>query len=343
MGACTPWLEGSDLQAASHARVENATTSPGLGLQVCKVDETAVLASHRAVLVQLAVPPAASSGTPGEIRTASVLQRLGFCVHQLSRKRCVTCNRPRSTAFMYTALVPRSVLLQKCAAYIKGLNAFGFQITFGPCSLKSKVSSRTKLPLGVKHVCFVLFNFCLRFCLAFVVHLAPARSDCLYLCSMAKETGLVGQGHTCANKDIALPECFRASNWNKGWVGEIFSDIVKETAVNVVALTAANFSASSAHVSTDDFSRCIWEVKEGKVDVCVGEIWETESRRRFTSFSSALDVDVFKIVTKTSTRPFRAVQLLNFSKPFEWQLWLVTCTMVVFGGIRRRLAFSLQS
>ena len=192
-------------------------------------------------------------------------------------------------------------------------------------------------------VCFVLFFSACSSAWNLVAHLVPAPSDRLHLCRMAKETGLVGQGHTCANKDIALPECFRASNWNKGWVGEIFSDIVKETAVNVVALTAANFSASSAHVSTDDFSRCIWEVKEGKVDVCVGDIWETEPRRRFTSFSSALDVDVFKIVTKTSTRPFRAVQLLNFSKPFEWQLWLVTCTMVVFGGICRRLAFSLPS
>ena len=105
-----------------------------------------------------------------------------------------------------------------------------------------------------------------------------------------RKASLRGVEHDCASTPKAQPECFIAANWDKGWVGELFYDIAKETGGQVVAMTQANFSSSSAHLSADVLTRCAWETMQGLVDVCVADAWETDERRTLASFTSPMDV-----------------------------------------------------
>ena len=50
-------------------------------------------------------------------------------------------------------------------------------------------------------------------------------------------------------------------------------EILSNLGADVVALTRANFTAESKAVykGASSFTRCVWEVKLGHVDLCVGE------------------------------------------------------------------------
>ena len=48
---------------------------------------------------------------------------------------------------------------------------------------------------------------------------------------------LKGIPHDCASSSRAVPQCFQAEHWDKGWIGELFFDIVHETGGEVVAMT----------------------------------------------------------------------------------------------------------
>lgn len=48
---------------------------------------------------------------------------------------------------------------------------------------------------------------------------------------------LRGIPHDCASSSRAVPQCFQAEHWDKGWIGELFFDIVQETGGEVVAMT----------------------------------------------------------------------------------------------------------
>ena len=144
---------------------------------------------------------------------------------------------------------------------------------------------------------------------------------------------LEGLPYDCASRVWAVPQCFRAQNWDKGWVGELFFDIVQETGGVVVAMTAVNFSSSTAHAAADELTRCAWEVQLGLVDVCVADVWETDARRMVSTFTSPIDVDIFKLVTKSADTTFKTEQLLDFAKPFELNVWLVAMGTLVLGGL----------
>lgn len=69
--------------------------------------------------------------------------------------------------------------------------------------------------------------------------------------------------------------------------------ILTSLGVNIVAMTRANFSAESAaqYTGVSSFTRCVYEVKVGKVDLCVGDFWEMPERRRLAPFTSSVALD----------------------------------------------------
>ena len=83
----------------------------------------------------------------------------------------------------------------------------------------------------------------------------------------------------------------------------------------------------------DALTRCAREVQMGMVDVCVAHMWETDARRSFTTFTSPIHIDVFRLVTKTHDVGFERERLIDFAKPFELNVWLVVIGTVVLGGI----------
>ena len=87
------------------------------------------------------------------------------------------------------------------------------------------------------------------------------------------------------------------------------------------------------HASGDALLRCAWEVQLGLVDVCVGDVWETDARRIVSPFTSPIDVDIFKFVTSSRDTKFVKEQLLDFAKPFELNVWLVTIGTAALGGL----------
>jgi hypothetical protein len=45
------------------------------------------------------------------------------------------------------------------------------------------------------------------------------------------------------------------------------------------------------------FTRCVYEIVYDKVDICIGDFWETTERRKLSSFTSALMQDTFRLIT----------------------------------------------
>ena len=70
--------------------------------------------------------------------------------------------------------------------------------------------------------------------------------------------------------------------------------------------------------------RCVWEVVLGKVDLCVGDFWETTERRQLSTMTASLDIDVFSLVANSDTLPktveyfFAAIFL-----PFDNYVWML--------------------
>jgi hypothetical protein len=135
-------------------------------------------------------------------------------------------------------------------------------------------------------------------------------------------------GTTCDNEKTAVPECFVFENWNGGWVGAYMNQVLLDLGVNVIALTKANFSAEARNVSTaSSFTRCVWDVKFGKVDLCVGDFWETPERRNLTPFTAPIDSDFFTLYTTLNASavkpPFDPQMFLSIFKPFDNSVWLL--------------------
>jgi hypothetical protein len=105
--------------------------------------------------------------------------------------------------------------------------------------------------------------------------------------------------------------------------------------VNVVVLTKANFSAAAmAAPTSSSFTRCVWDVKYGNVDLCIGDFWSTPERRNLSSFTTAIDSDSFNLFTTLNTSaippPFDPQQFLAIFAPFDNSVWtLCVITMLL--------------
>lgn len=104
--------------------------------------------------------------------------------------------------------------------------------------------------------------------------------------------------------------------------------------MNVTALTKANFSheVSEYYKGGSSYTKCVWEVYLGNVDLCVGDFWETDERRRIAMFTSALDSDYFKLGTMP-TGPVDSLNILGIFKPFHADLWILNVFMIVISGV----------
>eukprot|EP00286_Rhodomonas_abbreviata_P025844 CAMPEP_0181313226 /NCGR_PEP_ID=MMETSP1101-20121128/14134_1 /TAXON_ID=46948 /ORGANISM="Rhodomonas abbreviata, Strain Caron Lab Isolate" /LENGTH=494 /DNA_ID=CAMNT_0023420163 /DNA_START=273 /DNA_END=1753 /DNA_ORIENTATION=+ len=147
-----------------------------------------------------------------------------------------------------------------------------------------------------------------------------------------------GIEYNCDDPKLAVPECFVAANWNGGWVGEMTHKILTSLGVNVIALTRANFSQEVFQVyeGSSSFTRCVYEVRLENVDLCVGDFWETNERRRVSPFTSAFDLDTMTLLTMpagTVSDKFDPVKFLDIFRPFKAEVWALLLGMMVFGGV----------
>jgi len=151
--------------------------------------------------------------------------------------------------------------------------------------------------------------------------------------SKATEIGMMDWN--CDDPEKSLPECFVGTNWNDGWVGELTFRIFTSLGVDVVAMTRANFSEESAlaYTGVSSFTRCVWEVQLGKVDICVGDFWEMPARRRLAPFTSVMALDSMFLVTRNlGAKPFDASNLVSWAKPFTSDVWgVVIGAFLIFG------------
>ena len=141
-------------------------------------------------------------------------------------------------------------------------------------------------------------------------------------------------GTTCDSAATAVPECFVFDNWNGGWVGAFMHQALTDLGVNVVAMTKANFSAAAKKISTpSSFTRCVWDVKFGNADLCVGDFWETPERRNLTAFTAAIDSDAFVLYTtlnqSATLPPFNPNMFLAIFAPFDNSVWLLCGVTIV--------------
>lgn len=150
-----------------------------------------------------------------------------------------------------------------------------------------------------------------------------------------------GRDYSCDDIRLAVPECFIARNWDQGWVGELFATITNNLGANVVAMTRANFTAASSQIykGASSYTRCVWEVNRGMVDICIGDFWETNERRGIAPFSSSFDLDTMRLLTMPVGGPgggassFEAKQLLDIFRPFATGVWGLMVAMFVFAGV----------
>eukprot|EP00286_Rhodomonas_abbreviata_P023536 CAMPEP_0181311544 /NCGR_PEP_ID=MMETSP1101-20121128/13196_1 /TAXON_ID=46948 /ORGANISM="Rhodomonas abbreviata, Strain Caron Lab Isolate" /LENGTH=668 /DNA_ID=CAMNT_0023418287 /DNA_START=84 /DNA_END=2090 /DNA_ORIENTATION=- len=146
----------------------------------------------------------------------------------------------------------------------------------------------------------------------------------------ARELGI---DYSCNDPALALPECFDAKLWNSGWVGALASTIFANLGVEVIAMTHANFSLNSAAVYSggSSYTRCVWEVRLGMADICVGDFWETNERRMVAPFTSSFDLDTMRLVTMPGgSSGFDPKNLLGIFKPLQPTVWAVTVAMFFF-------------
>ena len=133
-------------------------------------------------------------------------------------------------------------------------------------------------------------------------------------------------GVTCDSNRTAVAECFRFENWNGGWIGAFMNKALSDLGVNVIAMTKANFSYAAMTADTDDKMRCIWEVKLGNADMCVGDFWSTPSGRNLTAFTTMIDSDILTLYTTlrpASNSPYFPYRILAVFAPFERSVWLM--------------------
>jgi len=139
----------------------------------------------------------------------------------------------------------------------------------------------------------------------------------------------LGRAYSCDDPKLAVPECFVWQNWEEGWVGEFTNTFLLKLNMNVTTLTRANFSKEVYEVykGGSSYTRCVWEVRLGNVDLCVGDFWETEQRRGIAPFASAMDSDVLKLGT-LSLGSSEAIRLDSIFDPFTPNVWAVNLVMI---------------
>eukprot|EP00961_Rhodomonas_salina_P289476 3911833-Rhodomonas_salina.1 len=95
-------------------------------------------------------------------------------------------------------------------------------------------------------------------------------------------------GSCCSDPERALPECFVAENWKNGWISKPTLRILQRTGGNIVALTSVNITDEARSLSFEQhpYALCPIEVLLGNVDLCVGDWWESISRRSHVKFST---------------------------------------------------------
>ena len=140
---------------------------------------------------------------------------------------------------------------------------------------------------------------------------------------------------TCDSADTAVPECFVFENWNGGWIGSFMHSVLKDLNVDILAVTTANTSTATklAHPGVSSYMLCIWEVRSGEVDLCVGDFWETPDRRNLTGFTASLDPDTFSLYTMPSPNlqpKFQTTNLLGIFAPFDGAVWLLLMISILF-------------
>jgi hypothetical protein len=104
--------------------------------------------------------------------------------------------------------------------------------------------------------------------------------------------------------------------------------------VKVIVLTRANLSTAALAAPTDSsFTRCVWDVRYGNVDLCIGDFWSTPERRNLTSFTTAIDSDSFNLYTtlnaKAMPTAFDSQQFLAIFTPFDNSVWML-CGITMF-------------
>jgi hypothetical protein len=151
----------------------------------------------------------------------------------------------------------------------------------------------------------------------------------------------------CDNPAKAVPECFVAANWNHGWICEASAEIFSNLGYELVALTRANFTQASADLykGGSSYTRCIYEIIAGNVDICVSDFWQTTERSKIISFTTGVDSDTMMLVTmpvggaaslvkKTfSYEDITLKNILGIFGPFVPEVWAVTVAFFAFGGI----------
>eukprot|EP00960_Hanusia_phi_P062197 765087-Hanusia_phi.AAC.1 len=143
----------------------------------------------------------------------------------------------------------------------------------------------------------------------------------------------MGLTYDCNDPVKAVPECFAYSNWNKGVVGDLSNRIFSKLGAKVIVKTKANFTSQSKALydGPSSFTRCVYEVAVKNVDVCIGNFWETNERRRLATFTSSFDLDAMFLVSAPkngvgsgSTSDFNPSDLLAIFKPFTPAVWGIT-------------------
>ena len=138
---------------------------------------------------------------------------------------------------------------------------------------------------------------------------------------------------------------FDYKNWNGGWVGALFREIFDELGAPVAAMTRANFSQASYDEYVvklkggSSFTRCVYEIRLGNVDVCVSDFWETTQRRKLTPFTSPMLLDNMRLLTmpkgKAGMDTIAGNPHLLYSAimaPYKMECWYAIWFIFVFAG-----------
>lgn len=175
----------------------------------------------------------------------------------------------------------------------------------------------------------------------------PVRAMYLYSGDTTENMAAPGNGSMCDDPATATRECFEWKNWNSGWVGALLANVFAElNPPEIIAMTRANFSEEVYDVYTggSSYTRCVYEIRLDNVDVCVGDFWETEQRRKLVPFSSQMLGDSMNIVSvprgfKASSTSSEGQQVdwsilyRNVLQPFSNEAWYILLGMIVYGGI----------
>eukprot|EP00466_Bigelowiella_natans_P013241 jgi/Bigna1/88559/estExt_fgenesh1_pg.C_340005 len=90
---------------------------------------------------------------------------------------------------------------------------------------------------------------------------------------------------------------------------------------------------------TSSYTACCHEVALNSTDICIGNFWTTDERRKFVDFTAGVYSDKFKLIVKQSSDnelsdPSTWVNSMAAPwKPFTFWVWFSTVLVLVYGGI----------